>query len=174
MISTIRAAATKPAYRLRIGNREVVGPHPSGANIYSDRIDVPCPAIRFKKPCPEFTALREKELGSWRNLTIDEKKKLYRFSFCQTFKEMEAPTCEGRRIMGTILMFLCFPILLYACAKATVFPPLPDSLSDQGKKQVVRWYIETKADPLDGGISGKWDYEKNQWKEKPYLLMKNK
>uniref|UniRef100_A0A6G1SAG6 Cytochrome c oxidase subunit 4 n=1 Tax=Aceria tosichella TaxID=561515 RepID=A0A6G1SAG6_9ACAR len=172
MLSAHRAA--RPLYRLRIGNREVVGPSVTGMDDYFDRVDQPCPPIRFKEPSDEINALREKEKGSWKNLSIDEKKKLYRYSFCQTFSEMEAPTCEGRRLVGSVLMLLSVPLVLYSIAKNTIFGPLPDSLSDEGKKRLVRWYIESRTDPMEGGISSKWDYEKNQWKEKPYLLMKSK
>lgn len=170
MISLHRAS--RPLYRYRIGNREVVGPSISGIDEYFDRVDVPCPPIRYRPPSDEFTALREKEKGDWKNLTVEEKKKLYRLNFCQTFKEMEAPTCQGRKILGHVLTLLCVPLLLFVVAKKTIFPPLPDSLSDQGKKQLVRWYIDSRTDPMDHGISSKWDYEKNQWKEKPYFLMR--
>lgn len=166
--------AFRPLYRIRIGNREVVGPSISGVEDYFDRVDMPCPAIRFKEPTPEIEALREKEKASWKSLTIDEKKKLYRYSFCQTFAEMEAPNFEGRKIIGTVLMLISVPLVLYSIAKNTIFQPLPESLSDAGKKRLVRWYIDSRADPMDGGISSKWDYEKNQWKERPYLLMKSK
>lgn len=169
-----KAAKPLSLYRFRIGKREIVGPSASVSDDYFDRVDKPCPPIRFKETTPEFEALREKEKGSWKNLTIDEKKTLYRYSFCQTFKEMEAPTAHVRRIVGYTLMFLSVPLFAYAAAKAYLFPPLPDSMSDQSKKQVVRWYIDSRADPMDGGISSKWDYEKQQWKEKPYLLMKSK
>lgn len=172
MISIHKAA--RPLYRIRIGNREVVGPSASGIDEYYDRVDYPCPPIRYKVSTPEIAALREKEKGSWKALTIDEKKKLYRAAFCQTIQEVEAPTAHGRRIFGNVLLLLCVPILTYIVAKKTIFPPLPESMSDQNKKQLVRWYIESRADPLDGGISSKWDYEKNQWKEKPFLLMKSK
>ena len=166
--------AVRPVYRLRIGNREVVGPSVSGQDDYYDRVDQPCPPIRFKEPTQEISALREKEKNSWKSLSIDEKKKLYRYSFCQTFKEMEAPTGEGRRIVGTTLLLLSVPIFLYTIMKQTVYPPLPESMSDAGKKRLVRWYIDARSDPLDGGISSKWDYEKNQWKEKPYKFMSSK
>lgn len=171
MIAAHRVA--RPLYRYRIGNREVVGPCATGLEEYFDRVDCPCPPIRYKPPSPEVNALREKEKGDWKGLSIEDKKKLYRLSFCQTFKEMEAPTCEGRRIAGTVMMLLCIPILLFTICKKTVFPPLPASFSDEAKKRQIRWYIETRTDPIDG-ISSKWDYEKNQWKEKPYLFMKDK
>lgn len=169
-----KAARPISLLKYKLGNREIVGPGGSIVDDYYDRIDKPCPPIRFKEPTPEYEALREKEKGSWKNLSIDEKKTLYRYSFCQTFKEMEAPNAHGRRIAGVVLMALSVPLVLYAAAKSYLFPPLPDSMSDQSKKQLVRWYIDSRADPMDGGISSKWDYEKKQWKEKPYLLMKSK
>lgn len=174
MLAAQATKAVRPLYRFRIGNREVVGPSVSGVEEYYDRIDQPCPPIRFKEPTAEISALREKEKNSWKALTLDEKKKLYRYSFCQTFAEMEAPTCQARRIVGNVLMLMSVPLILYTIAKHTIFQPLPDSLSDKGKKQLIRWYIDARADPMDGGISSKWDYEKNQWKEKPYLLMRSK
>lgn len=174
MIRSATNAARLPLHRYRIGHREVVGPSQSGIDEYFDRIDVPNPPIRWKEPTPESQALREKEKGDWKSLSIEDKKKLYRMSYCQTFKEMEAPTCEYRRSFGNFMLLLSVPLLAFMVAKTTVFPPLPKSMSDENKKRQVRWYIESRVDPLDGGISGRWDYEKNQWKERPYLLMKNK
>ena len=43
-----------------------------------------------------FQTLREKEKGDWKKLTVEEKKTLYRASFCQTFAEMEAPTGDWK------------------------------------------------------------------------------
>lgn len=169
---SVKRAIKVPKYRHLIGNREVVGPSVTGYEEYLDRIDSPCPPIRFKAPTPEINALREKEKGDWKSLSVADKKALYRASFCQTFKEMEAPNGHNRQIFGKILFLMSIPITLFVIARKTVFPPLPETMSDQGKKQVVRWYIDSRTDPGDGGISSKWDYEKNQWKEKPYLLMK--
>lgn len=49
-------------------------------------------------------ALREKEKGDWRKLSIEEKKALYRHSFCQTFAEFEAPDPEWKDVMGWTLI----------------------------------------------------------------------
>ena len=60
--------------RSRIGNRDVVGFGVNGGYMYVDRVDYPMPAIRFKENTPESNALREKEKGDWKKLTLDEKK----------------------------------------------------------------------------------------------------
>lgn len=164
----------RPSYKYFIGNREVVGPSWTTKDLYYDRVEHPLPPITFREPTQEVMALREKEKGDWKKLTIDEKKTLYRHNFCQTMAEMEAPRYETRRVVGAALTLMMLPICLYAIVKKTLFPPLPDTLSDQGKKNIVRFYIDARVEPQEGGISSYWDYEKQQWKSKPYLLMKNK
>ena len=160
--------AAKLAYRYKIGNRELVGPSFTGRDEYFDLIEVPCPPIRYKPPSAEIDALRQKEKSDWKSLSVDEKKKLYRASFCRTFAELDAPTAEGRRTFGDLMFILSIPITLYVILKNTVFPPLPESMSDLGKKKMVRFYLDNRV----GDFSSKWDYEKQQWKEKPFLLMK--
>ncbi|CAB0004170.1 unnamed protein product [Nesidiocoris tenuis] len=76
----------------QIGAREVVGFGFNGQPNYMDRIDFPLPAVRWRPETPEIKELRQKEKGDWKNLTIAEKKALYRASFCQTLAEVEAPT----------------------------------------------------------------------------------
>ena len=46
----------------------------NGKPIYIDCLHYPCPAIRFKENTADVMALREKEKGDWKALTIDEKK----------------------------------------------------------------------------------------------------
>lgn len=48
--------------------------------------------------------LKEKEKGDWKKLTVEEKKALYRASFCQTFAEMKAPTGEWKSVLGFALV----------------------------------------------------------------------
>lgn len=128
----------------RIGNREVVGYGYNGEPTYLDRVDFPCPAIRWKENtsdvmvrkeddseiifykslfgyncqtamCSFFfcQALREKEKGDWKKLSIEEKKALYRASFRQTFSEMEAPTGEWKGIIGLSCILISTGIWLY-------------------------------------------------------------
>lgn len=49
-------------------------------------------------------ALREKEKGDWKKLSVQEKKALYRASFCQTFSEMKYPTGEFKMHIGSALI----------------------------------------------------------------------
>jgi Cytochrome c oxidase subunit IV len=52
----------------------------------------------------EFQALREKEKGDWKKMSVQEKKALYRASFCQTFSEMKYPTGEWKMHIGAALI----------------------------------------------------------------------
>ena len=56
------------------GNRDIVGHGMNGMPMYEDREDYPYPSIRWKANTPEVMALREKEKGDWKNLTMEERK----------------------------------------------------------------------------------------------------
>ena len=56
------------------GNRDVVGWGFNGTASYVDREEYPMPAVRFKENTPDVMALREKEKGDWKSLTLEEKK----------------------------------------------------------------------------------------------------
>lgn len=75
----------------RIGNREVVG-YGLGSTIYVDSLFAIMPAIRFQEDTPHVTKLRVAEKDSWCNLSLDDKKTLYRSSFRLTLAEHTAPT----------------------------------------------------------------------------------
>lgn len=57
-----------------IGKREIVGFGINGQPQYFDFEDVPAPSIRWAEETAEIAAIRNKEKGEWKNLTIDEKK----------------------------------------------------------------------------------------------------
>lgn len=60
-----------------------------------------------------YQALREKEKGDWKKLSIEEKKCLYRASFRQTFSEMQAPTGEWKAQIGICCLFVSSAIWLF-------------------------------------------------------------
>lgn len=120
LLNVARNAATKNIVRqasngnnvvTKIGSREVVGYGWSGEPVYYDRVDYPFPAIRWQEPTPQIQALRQKEKGDWKKLSIDEKKALYRASFCQTFAEFTHPTGEWKGCIGWTLVTASLAIL---------------------------------------------------------------
>ncbi|XP_045524668.1 cytochrome c oxidase subunit 4 isoform 1, mitochondrial-like isoform X3 [Pieris brassicae] len=121
----------------RIGNRDWVGHGVNGMANYKDDAHFPFPAVRFKENTRDICALRDRERCDWRTLCIEEKKALYRASFCQTFAEFQAPT---------------------------VWEPLPSSFSKESQKAQLRRMLELRVAPIDG-LSSRWDYDNDRWKK---------
>ncbi|XP_018354046.1 PREDICTED: cytochrome c oxidase subunit 4 isoform 2, mitochondrial-like isoform X2 [Trachymyrmex septentrionalis] len=103
----------------KVGNRDIVGFGYNGEPTYLDRVDFPYPAVRWQENSPCIMALREKEKGDWKKLSIEEKKLLYRASFRQTFSEMDAPSGEWKGILGMALLVSSAGIWLYLYFKET-------------------------------------------------------
>lgn len=57
--------------------------------------------------------IRAKEQGDWKQLSTDEKKLLYRYSFRQTLAEFEAPTGYWK-VMLALGLFVASCATLYA------------------------------------------------------------
>lgn len=149
----------------KIGDREIVGWGYNGGENYLDKVDFPYPAIRWKSPnAPGVPELREKELGDWKAMTMDEKKALYRASFCQTFSEFKLNKAgDWKMCLGIAFMGFAFSLWMWIFCKIFVYKPAPDSFSDEGRLARLRYDIAIRKDPVQG-IASKWDYEKDQWK----------
>jgi len=147
-----------------IGKREVVGFGSCGEYMYFDAPDLPFPSIRFREEDAEIARLREKERGNWKDLTVDEKKKLYRFSFCRTYAEMQAPTGEWKSVAAGVLAIIASAFWIYVLLKKFVYPPMPESTSMEWRKKQRDWMILWKMNPIEG-ISSHYDYENNRWKK---------
>lgn len=148
---------------LRIGKREVVGFGYNGGLNYADRGDYPLPAIRFKEANNEITLLREKEKGDWKKLTIEEKKVLYRASFCQTFSELNAPTGEWKLVIAAILTAFSGACWIYMTLRTFVLPEVPRSFLPENQALQLQAMIELQVNPIEG-LASKYDYENNRWK----------
>merc|ERR1712233_304989 len=132
---------------------------------YFDSVMAPFPAIRFKEDVGEIALLREKEKGDWKKMTLEEKKALYRASFCQTLVEVEAPTGEWKSILGMVLVAVSVGIWGYFWMKSVVYGELPDSItSDEKQKAQIDRMIAIRSNPVEG-IASNYDYEKGQWKK---------
>ncbi|XP_055600232.1 cytochrome c oxidase subunit 4 isoform 1, mitochondrial-like [Uranotaenia lowii] len=147
----------------RIGKREVVGCGWSNLPIYADRLDFPLPAIRFREPSPEVMALREKEKGDWNKMSIEDKKALYRASFCQTFSEMKHPTGEWKLCAGVVLLCTAGSLLLGLFMRGFVYDQIPDTFSEERRKAQLKRILTLEIDGITG-LSSKWDYENKKWK----------
>lgn len=148
----------------RIGNRDIVGFGINGSASYFDEPLMPFPAIRFKENTPENVALREREKGDWKTLTLEEKKALYRISFCQTYAEMYAPTGDWKAIVAMILGLCSLTGWIIIWMKVYVYPPMPHTLTEEWQEAVLKHMVATRSGPIEG-VASKWDYEKGRWKD---------
>ncbi|KAK4885873.1 hypothetical protein RN001_002144 [Aquatica leii] len=146
------------------GTREVLGFGVNGQPVYQDRPDIPMPAIRWREETSDILTLRAKEKGDWRKLSVEEKKALYRASFCQTFSEFNAPSGEWKSVVGCGIIVSAFGIWLYILMKLFVYSPLPESFSEESRRAQFRRMLDLKVNPITG-LSSKWDYEKDDWKK---------
>ncbi|KAL4717680.1 hypothetical protein ACJJTC_000829 [Scirpophaga incertulas] len=147
----------------RIGNRDVVGHGVNGMANYQDDAHFPFPAIRFKENSADICALREKEKGDWKQLCCEDKKALYRASFCQTFSEFKHPTGMWKVVVGCVLITTSFGFWAAMFFHYYVTEPLPVSFSKQSQKAQLRRMLELRVNAVDG-ISSKWDYDNDRWK----------
>uniref|UniRef100_A0A336L633 Cytochrome c oxidase subunit 4 n=1 Tax=Culicoides sonorensis TaxID=179676 RepID=A0A336L633_CULSO len=147
----------------KIGNREVVGYGWNGEAVYADRLDFPMPPIRFKENTPDVLQLREKEKGDWKKMSVEEKKALYRASFCQTFSEMKYRSAEWKACLGGALAAFGLALLVSLWMAAFVYTDHPVTLTEERKKAQLKRMLDLNVNPIHG-ISSKWDYENNRWK----------
>ena len=134
----------------KLGNRDVVGHGFNGEANYMDRVDFPMPAIRFKANTPDIMALRQKEKGDWKKLSIQEKKELYRASYCQTFAEMQAPTGEWKGQIGTTLLFVAGSIWLFFFFKQFAYSPLPITFDEEHRLAQLERMKLLQVNPITG------------------------
>lgn len=160
ILTAIRKCTGDPCHEIA-GKREHVGFGINGSPIYFDAPSFPMPAIRFREPTEEMCALREKEKGDWKELSITEKKMLYRYSFCQTYAEMTAPNGEWKAHIGVALWGLAVSfVIMYI---HLIQRELPKSFEKDARQAQLKRMIALEMNPITG-IASKWDYEVDDWK----------
>ncbi|XP_061390472.1 cytochrome c oxidase subunit 4 isoform 1, mitochondrial [Musca vetustissima] len=147
----------------KIGKREIVGYGWNGTACYVDRVDYPMPPVRFREPTNEINSLREKEKGDWKKLSVEEKKALYRASFCQTLAELKAPSGEWKLHLGMGLLFASAAIWVAILMNLFVYDELPASFDEEHQKAQLKRMLDLEINPV-AGLSSKWDYENKRWK----------
>jgi len=171
-----RALSTAPYFTLSpdlkaqihptIGNREIVGHGITGDGIYEDHMAFPASAIRFKEPTEENAIIRQKEKGDWKALSMTEKKELYRYSFCQTYAEMDADTNTGEWKADVGNAFACLGLCALGLIWIKYFFAPPDDFKRDPvfRSWIQRRMIDEYYNPIFG-VSHDWDYEQLCWKE---------
>jgi cytochrome c oxidase subunit 4 len=140
-----------------------VGYFLNGEPTYSDRMDFPYPAIRFQKDEGPIAQLREKEKGDWKKLTLEEKKALYRASFCATMTEARAPNGHWKLITALTLVSLVTSMWFTIFFKHFGTDPQLESYSNENKEKMMERMFDVMTEPVTG-FGSQWDYEKNRWK----------
>nr|XP_006008802.1 PREDICTED: cytochrome c oxidase subunit 4 isoform 1, mitochondrial-like [Latimeria chalumnae] len=112
----------------------------------------------------EQKALKEKEKGSWKNLSDEEKVALYRITFHQTYAEMKKPSNEWKTVLGGTFLFIGFTGLVVWWQRLYVFPPAPHTFSEDWIAKQTKKMIDMRVNPIEG-LASNWDYEKNEWKK---------
>lgn len=150
--------------REKVGNRDIVGFGLNGEPSYIDRSDFPCPAVRFMENKPDVLALREKEKSDWKTLSLDEKKALYRASFCSTFAEMESLNKgEWKSVLAGVITAITISLWAIVGLKKFVYEDLPKTFTQEWQEGMLKRMIDQHQGPVEG-VSSKWDYEKREWK----------
>ncbi|KAM5157063.1 cytochrome c oxidase subunit 4 isoform 1, mitochondrial-like [Mantella aurantiaca] len=133
---------------------------------YYDSPAYPLPDTAFvSELTTQQKALKEKEAGSWTQLSKAEKLALYRISFNQSYAEMKKGTPnEWKTILGAVFYFLAFSGLYLWWQRIYVYGPVPHTLSEEWVAMQTKRMLDMRINPISG-LSSKWDYEKNEWKK---------
>nr|CDS27405.1 cytochrome c oxidase subunit IV [Hymenolepis microstoma] len=151
-------------YYPEIGNREIVGYGRNGNPQYLDDPHNPYPSIRFRENDDVFEALRKKELGDWKNLTLEEKKQLYRHSFRMTMAETKAPHPRWKLGVAWACFIMSAAVLYLSFVKSVVLN-LPTMKYARREYKEARLYrrLYSRDGPIDGLISS-FDFNNMRWK----------
>ncbi|XP_069807768.1 cytochrome c oxidase subunit 4 isoform 2, mitochondrial isoform X2 [Dendropsophus ebraccatus] len=132
---------------------------------YFDHRTSPLPEIPFHEDLTsQENALKEKEKGPWKQLSLEDKISLYRIKFDKTYAEMNKPSNEWKSVIGSVLFFFGITGLIVWWQRVYVFPPLPHTLEEDWKAMQLRRELDMRIGIIEG-LSSKWDYEKNDWKK---------
>jgi len=119
--------------------------------------------VRFKENTPDVMALREKEKGDWKNLTMEEKKSLYRASFCQTFAEMKAPSGEWKSVLAAIITALAISGWTIVFMKKFVYSEMPHTITRQWQEDQMNRMLAQGQGRIEG-VASRYNYETGKWK----------
>ncbi|XP_069469785.1 cytochrome c oxidase subunit 4 isoform 1, mitochondrial-like isoform X2 [Ambystoma mexicanum] len=133
--------------------------------MYLDRREMPLPDVPFvSKLSPQQKALKEKEAGSWKKLTKEDKLALYRIRFDRSYEEMKKGSQEWKTIVGGIFYSISLAAFFLLYTRKFLHIPLPHTFSEDWIAMQTKRILDMRMDPV-AGFSSHWDYEKNEWKK---------
>ncbi|ESO87909.1 hypothetical protein LOTGIDRAFT_98360, partial [Lottia gigantea] len=120
------------------GNRDVVGYGINGRLNYLDSTEFPYPSLRFAENTPDVMALREEEKQCWSTLSIEQKKALYRASFCNNFAELRAPTGHWKDYLTSFLILMSITLSISLYMNEYGLPYMPKTFNKEWEMEVQR------------------------------------
>ncbi|KAK5894137.1 hypothetical protein CesoFtcFv8_010859 [Champsocephalus esox] len=157
-------ALTTSSARMASHGHEVSEAVDMSKPMYWDRREIPLPDKRYKDILtPADKSLKEKEKGPWGQLSNEEKLALYRFSFCQTYPEMNQSSSEWKTVVAGVLYCIGLTGLVIIWQTAYVSPPAPRTFDAEWQAKQVKRMLDMRVSPIEG-FAAQWDYEKSQWK----------
>ncbi|MBN3271475.1 COX41 oxidase, partial [Polyodon spathula] len=130
---------------------------------YFDRRESPLPDVTFVKHLSsEQLALKEKEKGSWTQMTEDEKLALYRISFNKSFAEMNRGTQEWKSVVAGVFFFIGLTGFVVMWQRKFVYGDVPPTFTEEWIAAQTQRMLDMRMNPVEG-FSSKWDYENKEW-----------
>ena len=162
---TLSRIATKRFVQLHGYWPAVKGPDPSVNMEFYESLTSPLPGKpRIIQYEGELKALKEKEKGSWKNLSKEERMDLYNMYFGMTMAEMSRGDDEWKSAVGLTLVICSFSLLLsWAMQEFCLAPPAPSALDSEVIAATIKQELQFHGGPISGYAS-MWDYENNRWK----------
>jgi len=172
-IQVARAIKQTQAMRLSTSTRIMGGGHSVGIDNRDPNIDhnvfesiyTPIPNNgRTLKYTGEMVAVKEKEAGDWKNMTIDEQMSLYNSFFNMSMADMVRGSDRWKSSFGLCLTLVGLTFLAQVFLNTCITNrEIPYTLQEEYVAAGVKKLIQAHDGPVRG-YSSKWDYENNCWK----------
>jgi len=113
----------------------------------------------------ELKDLKEKELGDWKELTVDEQNDLYNMYFGMSIAELSQGTDRWKTSIGCACIYISIALMVsFIIREFIIVKRDPYLRSEEMVKDQIVWQLKTFHDPITGYPS-LWDYENNCWKK---------
>lgn len=112
----------------------------------------------------DLKALKEKELGDWKNLSNEEQMDLYNMYFSMSMADMVRGNDTWKTSLGISLLVCSFGFAMIAFCKQFILPKPPSTNSDEWVQASIKKQLQLHSNPITG-LGSKWDYENNCWKK---------